>query len=134
MDHTTELASTEPRSRRQPHPPARDGSFDLLRQIDSLRASAEYRDHGHAAHTLIKTPTLRIVLVALARGKKLAEHSVAEPVSIQVLGGRIRIDLPGCPVDHGTGRLMSLERDVPHDVQALTDAAFLMTLPWAPEE
>jgi quercetin dioxygenase-like cupin family protein len=128
MEHTETSASPSPR---QPHPPALEGAFDLLREIDTLHASSEYQRHGHAARTLIKTPSLRIVLVALARGRRLAEHSVDEPVSIQVLGGRIRIDLPDYPFDHGTGRLMSLASGVPHDVQALTDTAFLMTLPWA---
>ncbi len=116
----------------QPHPPAREGTFDLPRQIDLLRASVQYRDHGHAARTLVKTPTLRIVLVALARDKRLAEHCIREPVSIQVLSGRIRVDLPEHAVDHGPGRLMSLDPGVRHDVRALTNAAFLLTIPWEP--
>ena len=134
MEHIQTAAKVQPRARRQPHPPARDGSFDLHLEIDRLRASSEYREHGHSAHTLIKTPTLRIVLVALARGRHLGEHSVGEPISIQVLDGRIRVDLPGRPVDHGTSRLMSLESGVAHDICALTNTAFLMTLPWEPEE
>lgn len=133
MHHTEPTRATQQRAPRQPHPPAADGSFDLTREIDALRAGMEYRQHHHAARTLIKTPTLRIVLVALARGKKLAEHSVDEPISIHVLDGRVRVDLPDRPIDHGAGRLMSLERGVPHDVRAVTDTAFLMTLPWEPE-
>lgn len=129
-------SGTQPVARVQihqkPHPPARDGTFDLPREIDTLRASAQYRAHGHAARTLIKAPTLRIVLVALRRGRKLAEHRVAEPVSIQVLSGRVRVDLCKWPIDHGAGRLMSIESGLPRDMEALTDAAFLLTLPWEP--
>ena len=130
MDHTPTLTHSRSGAHEQPHPPASDGSFDLLREIDLLRESAPYRQHGHAARTLVKAPTLRIVLVTLRRGERLAKHSVDEPVSIEVLGGRLRVDLPDCPVDHGTGRLMSIEPGVPHNVEALTDTAFLLTLPW----
>lgn len=132
MEQTRTAANIQARAHRQPHPPARDGSFDLRLQIERLRASEEYKNHGHSGHTLIKTPNLRIVLVVLARGRRLPEHSVHEPISIQVLEGRIRVDLPDWPVDHGAGRLMSLEPGVPHDICALTHAAFLMTLPWEP--
>lgn len=123
-----------PRPHRQPHPPARDGTFDLQRQIDLLRGSVQYREHGHAACTLVKTPTLRIVLIALARDRRLAEHCVREPVSIQVLCGRVRVDLPDRPVDHSSGRLMSLPPGIHHDVRALTATAFLVTIPWEPED
>lgn len=119
--------------RNQPHPPAHDGTFDLARQIESLRSSPQYLEHGHAGRTLVKTPTMRIVLVALARGRCLAEHCVHEPLSIQVLSGRIRIDLPDRPVDQSAGRLMSLDPGIRHNVQALTATAFLMTLPWEPD-
>ncbi len=110
-------------------PPA-EGSFDLRREIDKLRAGAPYREHGHAARTLIKAPALRIVLVALKRGNRLAEHTVAEPVSLHVLDGHIRVDVDGVARDQGVGHLMSIQRGVTHDVEALTDAAFLLTLPW----
>lgn len=133
MTHSETAVLRPGRIYEQPHPPARDGTFDLAREIDALRASPQYREHGHAGRTLIKTATLRIVLVVLHRGKRLAEHSVAEPISIQVLGGRIRVDLPGCPIDQGIGRLISVSPGVPHDVEALTDAAFLLTLPWESE-
>lgn len=133
MIQTQTVPGTWRRTQHQPHPPVHEGSFDLFRQIDVLRGSTQYREHGHAARTLVKTPTLRIVLVALARGRRLAEHCVREPISIQVLSGRIRVDLPERPVDHGVGRLMSLDPGVPHDVQALTNTAFLLTLPWEPQ-
>lgn len=114
-------------------PPPRDGCFDLRRQTEVLRTGAQYLEHGHAARTLIKAPMLRIVLVTLRRGRKLAAHVMAEPVSIQVLDGRVRVAVDKRPVDLEPGRLMSIQRGVPHDVEALTSAAILLTLPWEPD-
>lgn len=120
-------APTAPRHGR----PASAGSFALVQEIDGLRNAAQYRDSGHAARTLFKGPALRIVLIVLRRDAELKEHKTNQPVSIQTLMGRIGITLPDGGMVQDIGGLIVIEPGAAHDVRALTDSAFLLSIPWS---
>jgi quercetin dioxygenase-like cupin family protein len=105
--------------------------FDLVLEIDELKARQQYVTTGHAARTLVKRPELRIVLIVLRRGAELKEHRTNQPVSVQTLMGRIRIALPGRAVEPIVGGLVVIEPGVAHDVSALADSAFLISIPWS---
>lgn len=111
--------------------PAPAGSFALIQEIDGLRNAPQYRDSGHAARTLFKCPELRIVLIVLRRDAELKEHRTNQPVSIHTLMGRIGVALPGGGMVQDIGGLMVIEPGVVHDVRALTDSAFLLSIPWS---
>ena len=111
--------------------PASAGSFALIQEIDGLRNSPQYRDNGHAARTLFKCPELRVVLIVLRRDAELKEHRTSQPVSIQTLMGRIDVALPDGVMVQDIRGLMVIEPGVMHDVTALTDSAFLLSIPWS---
>ncbi|MGH9452702.1 MAG: hypothetical protein ACRD2O_01890, partial [Terriglobia bacterium] len=75
-------------------------------------------------------PDLRIVLISLKSGKRIEGHKTDESISIQVLSGKLRLHLPGQTVELLHGHLLTLERALPHDVEALEDSSFLLTLSW----
>ena len=106
-------------------------SFELHREVDALKDAAQYRATGHAARTLFKSPELRIVLIVLRRGAELKEHKTNQPVSLQVLEGAIRVALPKRTVEPAVGGLVLIEPTVLHDVIALADSAFLLSMPWS---
>jgi quercetin dioxygenase-like cupin family protein len=105
--------------------------FDLGAELASLRAEASWQGGDRNARTLVEEPTLRIVLVAMKPGARLREHDADGPVSVHTLAGLLRMHLPTQSADLPAGHLLTLERGVPHAVEALEESAFLLTLAWA---
>ena len=104
--------------------------FDLAAVERELRQEDAYGRADHAARTLVHEPDLRIVLVVMKAGGRMAEHRAKETVSIHVLGGHVRFRLPDRVVDLATGRLLVLEPGLQHDVEGVAESAFLLTLAW----
>ncbi len=103
--------------------------FDLPAQIDELRREDAYQ-RGRAAKTLVKYDDFRVVLTALKAGVRIQEHRTAGRISVQPVTGHIRMHLKGKTVDLPAGRLVVLDREVAHDVEALEESAFLLTIAW----
>jgi quercetin dioxygenase-like cupin family protein len=107
--------------------------IDLEAESKLLSGEETYHRVGRNAKTLIKRPDFRVVLTAIRGGARVAEHSAAGPLTIQTLHGRVRMHLPGGEVDLGPGHLLTLERNERHDVEAVEDSVFLLTIAW-PED
>jgi len=74
-------------------------------------------------------PARRLVtLTALKAGTVVSEHHTRGWVSVQTTAGHLRIKLPDRLVDLPVGRLLILEQNVPHDVEALEESAFLLAI------
>ena len=104
-------------------------AFDLADETARLHTDQAWQ-RGHSAKTLVKEPDFRIVLIALRAGGRLERHQAAGRISVQTLAGHLRLHTPEEIVDLPLGRLVSLERDVPHDVEALEESALLLTIAW----
>lgn len=105
-------------------------AFDLTREIAQLQEQTAWRQGDRNAKTLVKEPDFRIVLITLRAGARMEEHRAAGRISVQTLVGHLRLQTAGSNVDLPVGRLVSLERDVPHTVEALEESAFLLTIAW----
>lgn len=102
---------------------------DLLAEIESLHKEDPWtQGTGPSSKTLIKHPDLRIVLLAMKKNMVMREHKTEARISVQTLAGHVRLKLPDRTVDLPTGHLLVLDRNVPHDVEAEEDSAFLLTL------
>lgn len=82
----------------------------------------------HRAETLIKTATLRVVLVTMLAGGEMHRHEAPGPITIQVLRGAIRLTIDDVAQDLRAGELISLAGGVPHAVAGIDDGAFLLTI------
>lgn len=102
--------------------------FDLPAQLEQLRGQESYVAGQPTGQTLVKEPDLRIVLMALRAGGRLEEHHASGPISIQAIEGGLRLHLPDGSVELTAGELLALESGVPHDVEAIEDTAFLLTI------
>jgi quercetin dioxygenase-like cupin family protein len=111
-------------------PIAHDSIFDLAAIDAELRKEDGYQRDGHTARTLVREPDLRIVLVVMRADARMAEHRVDQTASIHVLGGHVRLRLPDKLVELAAGQLLVMERDLQHDVEAVSESAFLLTLGW----
>jgi quercetin dioxygenase-like cupin family protein len=104
-----------------------DGEVRRLWREDAARV-------GRNAKTLVKQDDFRVVLTVLKAGRRIQEHKAAGRVSIQAVQGHIRLrtgpEATSELIDLPAGRLLLLDRGVRHDVEALTDSAFLLTVAW----
>jgi quercetin dioxygenase-like cupin family protein len=110
--------------------PAHGGAFDLVKIAAELRTADEYAREGHTAHTLLREDDLRIVVVVMKAGARMGEHRAQETAAIHGLSGHVRLHLPDEAMDVRAGHLLVLERGLHHDVEAVVESAFLLTLGW----
>ncbi len=82
----------------------------------------------HRAETLIKTDTIRVVLVTMLEGGELQEHAAPGPITIHALEGAIDVDVDGTAHSLNAGELIALAPGVRHAVRCLKEGAFLLTI------
>jgi quercetin dioxygenase-like cupin family protein len=105
--------------------------FNLSDELRQLREEDSWaRGSGRSSKTLAKYPDFRIVLVLMKPGSEMKEHHADARISIQTIQGRVRIQLPDQVVELGGGELMCLESGIAHDVKAIEESAFLITVSW----
>lgn len=104
-------------------------TFDLNGEIKRLREENSWQG-GRDSKTLVKNEDFRIVLTVLKANALLHEHKATGRISVHVLSGRIQMHVQDKVFDLPTGHLLALDRAVPHDVKALKDSAFLLTIAW----
>jgi quercetin dioxygenase-like cupin family protein len=102
-------------------------SIELSAEIERLRGENVLHS-GRNSKTLAKHPDFSVVLMVLKGGARLHEHKTAGSISVQTVAGHIRMHAQDNTVDLPVGHLLTLEREVPHDVEAVEDSAFLLTL------
>ncbi len=109
--------------------------FNLDEEIRQLQAEPRWQAR-HTAKTIAKYTDFRVVLVVMKAGAELVRHRTAGRISIQACRGSIRVLFSGAfeseTVDMCAGDLLMLDREVAHDVEAVTDCAFLLTIAWPP--
>ena len=130
MQHNIE-DEARPR-RRSPH--ALTGAalaFDLAAETHLLRSEPAWLNHGHNAKTLVKHSDVRVVLIALRAGEQMRKHSTDQCVTVHVLEGRLRLHVLTQTMEVSAGTVLALEQMVTHDVEALEDSVFLLTLGWS---
>ena len=111
----------------------RIAQFDLNHEIADA-ASKKPWQAGHHAKTLFKKHDFRVVLINMERGAHMKEHHADGTISVQVLKGKIRMNVGGKSYELSTGNLFTLGASIRHDVEALDDAAFLLTISWPSAE
>jgi quercetin dioxygenase-like cupin family protein len=105
-------------------------TFELQDELARLRREPAWARGERNAITLIKEPDFRVVLTTLKAGARVQEHHVDARFTLQTVLGRLRLHLPQQTVDLAAGQLVALESGVTHDVEALEESAFLLTIAW----
>lgn len=108
--------------------------FDLNAELEALHGDEAWSQAtGRSSRTLVKHADLRVVLIAMKANTRMHEHAAAGRISVHTLKGHIRLHLPEQAVDLPEGHLLALDQCLPHDVEAMEESAFLLTLSWPPE-
>jgi quercetin dioxygenase-like cupin family protein len=103
--------------------------FDIARELEQLHREAGWQS-GQNAKTLVKYDGLRIVLIALKAHSRIPGHHAEGQISIQTVVGHIQVRAQGRTFELRSGGLLALDHGLPHDVEALEESAFLLTIAW----
>ena len=117
---------------RRPHPTPMAApylEFDIARELQQLHREAGW-ESGQNAKTLVKYEGLRIVLVALKARSRMPEHRTEGQISIQTVVGHIQVRAQGRTFELRAGGLLALDQGLRHDVEAVEESAFLLTIAW----
>lgn len=88
------------------------------------------RGTGRSSTTLAKYPDLRIVLVSMKANTRMREHQAAGRLSLMTLTGLLRLHILGHTIELPAGHLLALDCCVVHDVEAVRQSTFLLTIAW----
>jgi quercetin dioxygenase-like cupin family protein len=102
-------------------------SVDLRAEIERLHRE-NTGPSGRSSKTLVKYPDFRVVLMVMKSNAKFAEHKSAGRISVEVLDGHIQSHILGRLVDLPAKHVLILDCEVLHDVEALEESAFLLTV------
>ena len=108
-------------------------TFDLAEEVAALCRESAWQQGDRNAKTLFKEADVRVVLTALKAGAVVKEHQVPGPATVQTLSGRLALHLSDRTVELASGQLLALTGDLPHDVEAIEESAFLVTIAWPAE-
>ena len=98
---------------------------DVLGALDEMQQELK---SGHAARTVAKHGSLRLLLLALKAKGSVPEHKAEGRVSIHTLRGHVRIHTANATFDLHAGRLITLDPGERHDVEAVEDSGVLVTI------
>ena len=105
-------------------------AFNLAAEIAQLHREELWLKNGRLSKTLAKHSDFRIVLMIMKAGTLMQEHKTDARISIHVLSGRLLIKLNGQAVELPAGHLLVLEKALSHDLKALEESAFLLSISW----
>lgn len=105
-------------------------TFDLAAEIEQLNNEDHWLKDGRISKTLVKHSDFRIVLMFMKAGTLMQEHKTDARISIHALSGRLLIKLHRQTVELPAGHLLVLEKGLLHDVKALEESAFLLSISW----
>jgi len=105
-------------------------TFDLGNEAGRLRDESPWSQHGSNGVTLVKYTDLRIVLIVMKPATRVEEHHAGARISVHALSGHVRLHLGEEIIDLHAGHLLALEKDVPHDLEAVEESAVLLTIAW----
>lgn len=99
-----------------------------LKEISEAHmATARAEERGRSAELVAHDGPLRQTVIALTDGTRMAEHNSPPAASLQVLKGRVRVDLDNeSQGEFSEGELWILTHER-HSVLALEDSVFLLT-------
>jgi quercetin dioxygenase-like cupin family protein len=103
--------------------------FDLGQEMADSEQKKPW-ESGHYAKTLFKKSDFRIVLISLERGVTIREHHSDGTISVHVLKGSIRFTVDGDATELRSGNVLTLSASIKHEVEALEESAFLLTVSW----
>jgi quercetin dioxygenase-like cupin family protein len=103
--------------------------FELPAEVHKLHTEKTWST-GQNARTLIKYDDLRVVLTALRENMRIPEHKTNGRISVHELSGHIQLRASGQTFSLRPGGVLALNHGIPHDIEAVEESAFRLTIAW----
>lgn len=103
--------------------------FDLAQEMTDAERQKPWAA-GRYTKSLFKKSDFRIVMISMEKGAIIKEHHADGTLSVQVLKGAVSLAVDGKTYNLRTGGVLTLGASIKHEVEALEDTAFLLTISW----
>ncbi len=107
--------------------PGRSAEFDFTQELERLRQNSEW-ESGIARKVLIRYPDLQVTLRRMKANTRIPEHHNPGRICVQTIFGHIRMHADDKLFDLPHGKMLVLDRAVTHDVEAVEESTFLLTV------
>ncbi len=101
--------------------------FNLEQEAEDLVRSPQWQT-GIARKVLVEYPDFQITLRRMKAGAHIPNHHNPGRISVQTVTGHIRMRADRKIFDLPKGAILVLDRAVTHDVEALEESVFLLTI------
>ena len=102
--------------------------MNLNEFIEQIKSEVTWANSDRNSTTIFKSDTMRIVLIGLHENAALKPHKVNATISVQVLEGEIEFTAEQHHTQIKKGQMIALQDNITHNVRALTESFFLLTL------
>ena len=102
--------------------------IDLNKFIAQLKRETTWTDSDRNSITVYKSDNTSIVLIGLHAGAELKEHTAKGSIHVQVLDGEIKFTTGNQTALLQPGQMITLQENKPHNVLAVKESFFLLTL------
>jgi quercetin dioxygenase-like cupin family protein len=103
-------------------------TFDVAEMLAEIEHEPAWASGHRNAMTLLKTPSLRLVLVDLHTGAKIVVHGADRPMTVQPVRGQLRLKADDHAVTLLPGQVAAIHPGIRQELEAMDDCAFLLTL------
>ena len=103
--------------------------FNLKQELEELQQKKPWPSGIHSK-LLFKKDDFRCLLIAMEPSARIKEHHADGTISVQLLRGRIRFNTQAKQHELAAGSLLGLGASIKHDITAIEDSAFLLTISW----
>lgn len=107
--------------------PVSSTELDLESEIAQLHRSPEWST-GIARKVLVQYPDLQITLRIMKAHTRIPKHHNSGRICVQTVQGHVRLHAESQVFDLPKGKILVLDRAIVHDVEALEESAFLLTV------
>ncbi len=112
--------------------PARDlrspQVLDLEAEASALFDEPEWADRDRNSRTIATSDRLRVTLTALRTSAELGSDGNDDTLAVQVLRGRVTVELGGGAADLSAGQLATMAEPGPWRLRAAEDTLLLLTV------
>lgn len=93
-----------------------------------LAAEVEVPENGTLSRVLYSDDRIRLVVFAFDTGQELTDHAAGVPAIVQVVSGRLELDLEGDTVEIDSRSWIHMPERLPHAVRALEPSVMVLSL------